>query len=53
MNTFHNVVEIEINNNKKIDAGVAFVYEGKYIISIKNSESSMLVSAHASTVCAL
>jgi hypothetical protein len=41
--------------NLKIDtdAGVAFVSAVKYIISIKNSEGSMLVSEHASTVYAV
>jgi hypothetical protein len=37
----------------RTDAGVAFVYAVKYIISIKNSEGSMLVSAHASAVYAV
>jgi hypothetical protein len=32
------------------DAGVAFVYAVQDIVSIKNSEGSMLVSAHAPTV---
>jgi hypothetical protein len=35
------------------DAGVAFVCAVKYIISIKDSEGSMLVSAHASTAYAV
>jgi len=35
------------------DAGVAFVTGDLYIISIKDSEGSMLVSAHASTVYAV
>jgi hypothetical protein len=35
------------------DAGVAFVSVAKYIISIKDSEVSMLVSAHARTVYAV
>jgi hypothetical protein len=35
------------------DAGVAFVSAVKYIISVKDSEGSMPVSAHASTVYAL
>jgi hypothetical protein len=39
--------------NLKIDAGVAFGPAVEYIISIKDSEGSMLVSAHASTVCAM
>jgi hypothetical protein len=49
----------EIHNNLKIDAdaltdaGVAFVSDVQYIIAIKDSESSMLVSAHAPTVYAV
>jgi hypothetical protein len=35
------------------DAGVAFVSGVHYIISIKDSEGSMLVSAHESTVYAV
>jgi hypothetical protein len=35
------------------DAGVAFVSAVQYIISIKDSEGSMLVSEHASTVYAV
>jgi hypothetical protein len=35
------------------DAGVAFVSGVQYVISIKDSEGSMLVSAHASTVYAV
>jgi hypothetical protein len=52
-NTFHNVVEKRNPFNLKIDAGVAFVSAKKYIISIKNNEGTMLVSAHASTVYAM
>jgi hypothetical protein len=36
--------------NLKFDAGVAFVTSVQYVISIKDSEGSMLVSAHASSV---
>jgi hypothetical protein len=45
----------EIHMNLKIDAdaGVAFVSGVQYIISIKHSEGSMLLSAHASTVSAV
>jgi hypothetical protein len=39
--------------NLKIDAGVAFVSDVQYVIFIKDSEGSMLVSAHASTVYAV
>jgi hypothetical protein len=39
----------EIRINLKIDAGVAFVSAVKYV-SINDSEGSILVSAHASTV---
>jgi hypothetical protein len=35
------------------DTGVAFVSAVQYIISIKDSEGRMLVSAHASTVYAV
>jgi hypothetical protein len=35
------------------DAGDDFVSAQKYIISIKDREGSMLVSAHASTVYAV
>jgi hypothetical protein len=37
----------EIHTNRKIDAGL------RYTISIKDSEGSMLLSAHASTVYAV
>jgi hypothetical protein len=37
----------------RTDAGVAFVSAVKYIISIKDSEDSMLVGAHESTVYAV
>jgi hypothetical protein len=43
----------EVHINIKTDAGVAFVSAIKYIIRIKNSEGSMLVSAHASKVYAV
>jgi hypothetical protein len=42
----------EIRINLKIDADIAFVSAVKYT-SIKDSEGSMLVSAHASTVYAV
>jgi hypothetical protein len=45
--------EIHINLKIDIDTGVVFVYVVKCIISIKDNEGSMLVSAHASTVCAV
>jgi hypothetical protein len=35
------------------DAGVAYVSALKYVVSIKDSEGSMLVSAHTSTVYAV
>jgi hypothetical protein len=35
------------------DGEVAFVYAVQYIISIKDSEGSMLVSVYAPTVCAV
>jgi hypothetical protein len=44
---------MRINLKIDADAGVAFVSVVKYIISIKDSEGSMLVSAHVSTVYAL
>jgi hypothetical protein len=59
MNTFHNVWSSEIHINLKIDAdaltdaGVAFVSAVQYIMSIKDSEGSILVSAYASTVYAV
>jgi hypothetical protein len=43
----------EIHINLKIDAGVAFVSAVKCIVSIKGSDGSMLVSAHASTAYAV
>jgi hypothetical protein len=57
MNTFHNVVEkqntyLKIDVDPWTDAGVAFVSAVQYI-PIKDSEGSMLVSAHASTVYAV
>jgi hypothetical protein len=39
--------------NLKIDAGVAFVSAIQYVISIKDSEGSMLVRAQACTVYAV
>jgi hypothetical protein len=39
----------QIHINLQIDAGVGFVYGVQCIISMKDSEGSMLVSAHAST----
>jgi len=39
----------EIRSNLKIDTSVAFVPGAQHIISIKDSERSVLVSAHAST----
>jgi hypothetical protein len=41
--------------NLKMDAdtGVVFVSAGKYMISMKDSVGSILVSAHASTVYAV
>jgi hypothetical protein len=52
-NTFHYVAEKRVPYNLKIVAGVAFLFAVQYIISIKDSEGSILVSAHASTVYAL
>jgi hypothetical protein len=43
----------DIHINLKIDAGVALVSAVQYIISIKDSEGSMPVSALASTVYAV
>jgi hypothetical protein len=45
----------DIHMNLKIDAdaGVAFVSAVQYIISVKKSAVSMLVTAHASTIYAL
>jgi hypothetical protein len=40
----------EIHTNLTIDAGVAFVSAEQYIIPIKDSEGSILLTAHASTV---
>jgi hypothetical protein len=40
----------EIHVNLKIDADVAFVSGVQYIISIKDSEGRILISAHASTI---
>jgi hypothetical protein len=53
-NAFHSVVE-KRNLYLKIgaDAGVAFVSAVQYIISIKDSEGSILVSTHAYTVNAV
>jgi hypothetical protein len=42
-----------MNLKIETDAGVAFVTAIKYIISINDSEGTMLVSAHASTVYAV
>jgi hypothetical protein len=56
---FQNVVQKWNSHTLKIDAdalnrrGVAFVSAVKYIISIKDSEGSMLVRAHACTVYAV
>jgi hypothetical protein len=57
---FHNVVEKQNpRQSKKLtpktgsDDGVAFVSGIQYIIFIKDSEGSMQVSAHASTVHAV
>jgi hypothetical protein len=52
---FRTLSRSEIHTNLKLDtdAGVAFVYGVQCIISIKNSEGSILVSAHASTVYAV
>jgi hypothetical protein len=43
----------EIHINLKIDAGVAFVPGEQYIISIKDSDDSVLASAHASITYAM
>jgi hypothetical protein len=45
--------EIRINLKIDADAGVALVSAVQYVISIKESEGSTLVSAHASTVYAV
>jgi hypothetical protein len=49
---FRTLCRSQIHTNLKIDAdaGVAFVSGVQYIISMQDSEGSMLVSAHASTV---
>jgi len=43
----------ETHISLKIDGGVAFVSGVQYIKSIKDTEGSMLVSAHASTAYAV
>jgi hypothetical protein len=59
MNTFQALWRSEIRINLKIDVDAlnrrrhAFVSAVQYVISIKDSEGSMLVSAHASTVYAM
>jgi hypothetical protein len=45
--------KIHIGLKVDAEAGVAFVYGVQCIISIKDSEGSILVSAHASTVYAV
>jgi hypothetical protein len=45
--------QIHINLKIDADAGVAFVYGVQFIISIRDSEGSIQVSAHASTVYAV
>jgi hypothetical protein len=45
--------EIHINLKIDADAGVAFVSGVQYVTSIKDSEGSMLASAHVSTVYAV
>jgi hypothetical protein len=50
---FKTLWRCQIHINLKIDAGVAFVSDVQYVVSIRDSEGSMLVSAHASTIYAV
>jgi len=47
---FNTLWTSEIHINLKIDAGVAMMSVEECIISVKDSEGSMLVNAHESTV---